>query len=417
MPEVTNEEIKATVEALGKANEVRLKKLEEKQTELESVGKNSGELKEALAKITNDMADFEALRTMPERLKNIEAAIKRSKALGGDDQHPEDYKEAKASHDKWLRKGASRGAENEWVYEKHQPTAGQKSLSVQSDPDGGYMVLHDLSGRVIKQIFETSDMRAICSVATIGTDALEGTYDDVTGTSGGWVGERQTRAETDTPTIGKWVIPAQEQYAYPFTTQKMLDDANQDPEAWLADKIADIMGRTENTAFVSGDGVLKPRGFTDYASGTTLRTTIQRINSGASGDFTYKGLVNIQMGLKDRYRARAKWGMPRTAIALVMGMIDLYGRPLWVPQMIQGMPSMLLGAPIAELNDMTAPGSATESIAIADWMEAYQIVDRIGIRTLRDPYTNKPYVIFYSTRRVGGGVLNFEAIKAISFET
>ncbi len=415
--EVTIEQVKQAVEDQGKANDARLKVFETQIAEAKKLGEASGESKEVLAKVVKDLADLEAVKAIPEKLKLIEAAIKRSGALDKDgNEKPSDLAEAKASFSDFLRHDdsqhslpSSSGAS--WRYAKHNPRMNVKSLSVQSDPDGGYMVLSDLSGRVVKRIFETSDMRAICNVQTIGTDALEGIYDDNEATNGGWVGETASRSSSATPQIGKWAIPAHEQYCYPFTTQKMLDDANVDIEAWLAEKIADNMGRTENTAFVLGSGVNQPKGIMSFASGTTLRSTIERVNTGATTGATYAGLVNVMKALKSGYRARARWGMGRPMIAAMMGILDGQNRPLWQPSMQAGIPSLLFGYPISELNDIVTPTSASLSLAFGDFQQAYQIVDRIGLRILRNPFATLGSVGFYTTKRTGGSVINTEAIK------
>ncbi len=412
--EVTAEQVKKAIDDMGVAHNARMETFKTQLEEVEKHGKAFGETKARLEKIATDMAEFESIKAVPERMKLIEAQLKKlnqSKDKEGNEK-PEDHKEASAAIQSFLRKGLHKDDGNAFNWEKARDDRGQvKSLSVRSDPDGGYMVTSDLSGRIVERVFETSDMRSICSVQQIGTDALEGTYDDNEATSGGWVGETEARTETNTPQIGKWVIPAEEQYAYPFTTQKMLDDASQDPEAWLARKVGDILGRTENTAFVLGTGIKKPKGIAAYASGTTLRTQVQQVNSGANGDVTYAGLVAIMMALKGRYRARARWGMARTTLAKVMALVDLYGRPLWMPSMVVGAPSMLLGLPISELNDLAAPATNSLSICCADFQEFYQIAERQGARILRNPFATMGLVGFYTTKRVGGAVINTEAGK------
>lgn len=405
-------EIKNAIEEQGKANHARITTLEQAVKDMEKSGKVSAETKQTLDRIVTEMAALESVKSMPARLAAIEAAIKRSGAKTADgDELPEDHKEAKAAFDGFLRKGKGRADDGSWQWEKHQPAAGVKSLSVLSDPDGGFAVTSDLNGRIVKRVFETSDMRALCSVQTISGDALEGFYDDNEAASGGWVGEAEARAESNTPAIGKWTLPAHEQYAYPFTTQKNLDDSSWNVEAWLADKVADIIARTENTAFLSGTGIKKPKGILAYTAGTTLRTQIEQIKTGANGDVTYAGLVNIQMGIKSRYRARAKWAMSRACLAKVMGLVDSQGRPIWQPSMQAGAPTMLLGHEVAEFADFQAVATNSLSLAFADWQEAYQIVDRIGIRILRNPFASLGKVGFYTTKRTGGDVLNTEAIK------
>ena len=296
-----------------------------------------------------------------------------------------------------------------------------KALSVGSDPDGGYVVTPDTSGRIVSKVFETSAMRAYASVQVIGTDALEGLFDlDEAGAA--WVAETAARPETNTPKLGQWRIPVHEMSAFPFATQKLLDDANINMEAWLADKVADKFARTENAAFVAGDGVGKPRGFLTYTAGTTLPGTIEQIPTGVSGAFAAAPnggdvLIDALMGLKAQYRANATWFMNRATTSLTRKLKDSDGAYLWSPGIAAGQPASLLGYPVASFEDMPNPAASSLSIAVGDMRAAYQIVDRVGIRVLRDPFTSKPFVGFYSTKRVGGDVVNFEAIKLIRFNT
>lgn len=294
-----------------------------------------------------------------------------------------------------------------------------KALSVGTDPDGGYVVNPDLSGRIVMKVFETSPMRAYASVQVISTDALEGLF-DLNEASSGWVGETDTRTETNTPALGKWRIPTHELYAKPTATQKLLDDAEINMEAWLASKVAEKFARDEATAFVTGSGINRPRGFLTYASGTTLPGTIERFDTGVNGAFAAAPnggdvLINALYGLKAQYRANATWFMNRATTTLVRKLKDQDGAYLWSPGIAAGQPATLLGYPVAAFEDMPSPATDSLSIAVGDMREAYQIVDRIGIRTLRDPFSSKPYVEFYTTKRVGGDVVNFEAIKLIEF--
>ena len=294
-----------------------------------------------------------------------------------------------------------------------------KALSVGSDPDGGYVVYPDLSGRIVTKVFETSAMRAYASVQVISSDALEGLF-DLNEASSGWVAETDTRAVTNTPQLGKWRIPVHELYAKPSATQKLLDDASINMEAWLASKVAEKFARDESTAFVTGNGVARPRGFLTYANGTTLPGTIEQFKTTVNGAFAAAPsggdvLINALYGLKAQYRANATWFMNRSTTTLVRKLKDSDGAYLWSPGIAAGQPASVLGYPTASFEDMPSPATGTLSIAVGDMREAYQIVDRIGIRTLRDPYSNKPYVEFYTTKRVGGDVVNFEAIKLIDF--
>jgi HK97 family phage major capsid protein len=316
----------------------------------------------------------------------------------------------KAAFDRFLRKG-----------EEVMGVDERKALSVGTDPDGGYVVNPDLSGRIVMKVFETSPMRAYASIQVISSDALEGLF-DLEEASSGWVGETEARSETSTPQLGKWRIPVHELYAKPKATQKLLDDASINMEAWLASKVSEKFARDEANAFVVGNGIGKPRGFLTYGSGTTLPGTIEQFPTGSSGAFAAAPnggdvLINALYGLKAQYRANATWFMNRATMTAVRKLKDTDGAYLWSPGIAAGQPASLLGYPVASFEDMPDPASNSLSVAVGDMREAYQIVDRLGIRTLRDPYSSKPYVEFYTTKRVGGDVVNFEALKLVRFGT
>lgn len=295
-----------------------------------------------------------------------------------------------------------------------------KTLSVGSDPDGGYVVDPDTSGRIVRKIYETSPIRQYASVQVISTDALEGLRDLDEG-SFGWVGETSARVETATPTLQKWRIPVHEMYAEPRTTQKLLDDAAINIESWLAEKTSDKFARAENYAFVNGTGVDQPRGFLTYPAGTDNPGQIPQLSTGVNGDFAADPngadkLIDMIHSLKSQYRNNAVFAMNRTTLGAVRLLKDSQGRMLWQPSLAAGMPSQLLGYPVAGFEDMpnyTTTGAL--AIAFADFAELYQIVERMGIRTIRDSLTSKPYVKFYSTKRVGGDVSNFEAGVFLKF--
>ncbi len=298
-----------------------------------------------------------------------------------------------------------------------------KALSVGSDPDGGYAVTPDTSGRMAKKIFDTSPMRAYASTQVIGTNSLDGTYDDDEA-GGGWVSETGSRTETDTPELGVWNIPVHELYAKPKATQKLLDDANIDIEEWLAGKVGAKLGRIEATAFVNGSGVNQPRGFLTYADGTSIREQIEQIDTGVNGDFAVApaGLdvfITATTKLRSEYRAGAHWFMNSTTQGGVRLEKDSDGRWLWQPSVQVGQPSMLLGYPVAapfeDMPNYTTTGAL--AVGFGNMAEAYQIVERHGVRTLRDPFSAKPYIEFYSIKRVGGALTNGNAMKLIAFQS
>jgi HK97 family phage major capsid protein len=296
-----------------------------------------------------------------------------------------------------------------------------KALSAGSDPDGGFAVTPDMSGRITRLIQETSPVRQVANVATIGTDALEG-VNDLNEATSGWIGETEARSETGAPQIGEWRIPVHEQYAEPRATQKLLDDAMFDIEGYLTGKIADRLARMENAAFVNGNGVKKPRGFLTYPAGTPTSSSfsvIEQLPSGKSADFadTDPGdaLINLVYALKAPYRERAVFMMKRATLAEVRKLKDGSGNYLWQPDFQMKTGGTLLGFNVTEAEDMPTIAANSLSIAFGDFGSGYQIVDRQGIRILRDSFTAKPYVKFYTTKRVGGDVVNFEAIKLMKF--
>lgn len=298
-----------------------------------------------------------------------------------------------------------------------------KALSVGRDPDGGIVVLPDTSGRIIKRIYETSPVRQYANIETIGTDALEGLYDlDEAGV--GWVGETQARTETSTPQLEKYRIPVHEMYANPRATQKLIDDASIDMEAWLQGKVAEKMGRFEATAFVNGDGIGKPRGFLTYdpwaSEGVFELKKVEQYETGVDGAFAADPnggdvLLDVIYGLLPQYRANANWFMNRLTTKAVRKLKDTDGAYLWQPGLQAGQPASLLGYSVASFEDMPDIANNSLSMAFGDMREHYTVVDRQGIRLLIDPYTQKPYVQYYTTRRVGGDVTNFEAMKLVKF--
>lgn len=324
----------------------------------------------------------------------------------------EGFAEYKAALDSYVRRGRDGlGAEE------------IKALSVGLDTDGGYLVTPDMSGRIATRVFETSPIRQIANVQVISSDKLEG-IEDINEAGGGWSGETATRSETSTPDVGRWSIEAFEVYAEPKATQKLLDDAMVDAEAWLSGKIGDKLGRLENTAHVVGDGIQKPRGFGAYTtaaddgSGVTWGT-IGHVNTGANGAFATSNpgdvLHDLVGLLKNEYLTGSSFVTRRSVITAIRKFKDGQGQYLWQPGLGAGQPEQLVGYPITRAEDIATAATGSLSLFFGNFREAYQIVDRQGERVLRDPYTQKGYVKFYTTRRTGGAVVNFEAIKALRF--
>lgn len=293
-------------------------------------------------------------------------------------------------------------------------------LSVGSNPDGGYWVDPDLSGRVAGFLRDTSPVRQFATVTTVDQgDALEGDYDVDQAGTGGWVSEGQTRSgDTTTPQIWQWRIPLHEQYAEPRTTQRFLDmTRNRNIEDWLVRKVADRFRRDENTAFVSGNTPHRPRGFVTYPAGTPAATSIaayaviEQVVSGGASTLTADGLINLVFSLKSGYREGAIFGGSRTTERAVRLLKDSTNNYLWQPDFTERAQARLLGFPWIEMADLADVGANSLSIVFGQFAEGYQVVDEGGFRILRDDLTTKGRVKFYSTKYAGGDVVNFEALK------
>jgi HK97 family phage major capsid protein len=392
------EEIKSQVEGLGTAweqfkvtNDARLKEIEKK-------GSEDPLHKEQLDKINQFMDETKA------RMDQMHTALSRPAAGGVEQKNAKDI-EYKEAFSQYVRKGIV----SPILAPDHHMEG--KSLSVQSDPDGGYLVSPAMSSRINTVIFETSPIRQLATVETISTDSLD-IMDDVNEATAGWTSETGTVSETNTPQIGKRNIPVHELYAQPKATQKVIDDAERDVEAWLSGKIAEIFARKQNTAFVSGTGAGQPRGILTYTAGTSWGQ-IQQVNSGTSGVVTGDGLIALFYALKEDYSRNATFLMNRTVVQAVRQIKETTNQYIWQPGLQAGQPATLLGVPVMMASDMPTAAADSLSVAVGDFKRAYTVVDRIGMRTLRDPFTDKPFVKFYTTTRVGGDVTNFEAIKLL----
>lgn len=358
-------------------------------------------------------------KALEDELAEVKAAINRVPASSSTDGE----KEAKAQFTKLFNQFArSKKSQNQDFREfldSVDAPAEVKALSVGSDPDGGYLVMPEFGGIIQTRVYESTPLRQLASVITVNTDSYEYVLDNGEA-DGEWVGETSSGSTETTPTLGKKSIVVHELAAKPKATQKMIDDGIVDVEAWLAGKVAEVFARKQATAFVSGNGAGKPRGILTYAAGTDIgQEQIEQINSGSASALTYDGMVDVQNALKEPYQANASWLYKRATNAVILKIKDLEGRPIFnmTYDKNAGLRPTLLGQPAFFGNDMPAVGSNALAVAYADFKRAYQIVDRIGIRVLRDPYSAKPFVMYYTTSRVGGAVINHEAIKIQKIST
>ena len=348
----------------------------------------------------NDALDQQKRRM--DRMETVQSRPGRDMTnLGYRGESESEYKSAFCNY---LRKGMDAGLEQIQL----------KSLSVGTDANGGYLVPNQMSNMIVEIVNESSPMRALASVETISSDSLD-LIQDSNDMEADWGDETTARSDdTSTPAIARTTIATFEMYAQPQATQKLIDDSSIDIEQWIAQKVGDKMARLEATAFVTGNGTTQPTGILSYAAGTTFGSTIQQLTSGSAGVVTADSLVQLYFSLKDEYARRATFLMHRTTVQAVRLLKEATtNQYLWQPGLAAGTPDSLLGAPVALAADMPVAAANSLSVAVADFKRAYLIVDRIGIRTLRDPFTAKPFVKFYTTKRVGGEVVNTDAIKIL----
>ncbi|PZU77755.1 MAG: phage major capsid protein [Sphingomonas sp.] len=291
----------------------------------------------------------------------------------------------------------------------------QASMSEAGDNAGGYIAPVEWDRRIERAQKVLSPMRSIARIEVTSRGAYSTLWNgDQWGS--GWVGETASRPATVTPTLTPLVFPAGEIYANPAVTQRLLDDAAIDFEKWLAESVSDEFSRQEGPAFITGDGINKPMGFLRYAEGGSQANAhpggpIKVSLSGSATSILLDGLIDLKYSLGAAYRQNAVWLMNSQTAAVITKMKDGDGRFIWRESLSVEQSPTLLGSPV--VIDENMPDVAPDAIPVAfgDFARGYLINDRVGVRVLRDPYTNKPYVMFYSTKRVGGGVLDPNAIR------
>lgn len=392
------EELKALFEQFKAANDERLKQIEAK-------GHADPLLENKVDNINAAITEMEAT------IKAMEQKIARAD-FGNPSAEDQARAEYRTGFNAFARKGEI-----------------QAALSTGSDPDGGYAVPIEVDSNILTLERNAVAMRRLANVITLGTP----NYTKLVNKGGatyGWVGETQARAETGTPALAALTPYWGELYANPGATQQMLDDASFDVEAWLASELAMDFAAGENAKFISGDGNLCPKGILAYtmaltADATRAFGTIQYVKTTEAAAFkaasaTFNpadNLIDMQQALKPVFAGNATWLMNSATLGTVRKFKDaVNGAYIYQPSIVAGTPATLLGKPVEIDEDMPAIGANNFPVAYGDFKRGYTICDRIGTRVLRDPFTNKPYVMFYTTKRVGGFVANSNAIKTLKCE-
>ena len=387
-------EMMAAFEAFKGANDARLGEIEKKAAA-------DVLLEEKVARIDQAVAAAQA------RLDRVMSQSRRP-ALGGEPAEPVSAPEAKAAWDGYLKTGQSQGLEI-----KAGLSTGATS--------GGYVVPYETERAIERRLMTVSPMREIAMVRTVAAGVFKKPV-STAGVTAGWVAETAARPETDPATLALLEFPSADLYASPAATQALLDDAMIDLDEWLAAEVEDAFAAQETQAFVNGDGTNKPRGFLTYPTVADADQTwgqIGSVASGAAGGFAASNptdkLIDLVYAPKAQYRPNGRFVMNRRTVSAVRKFKDADGNYIWQPPARLGETASLLGYPVTEIETMPDVAANSLSIAFGDFQRGYLIVDRAGVRVLRDPYSAKPYVLFYTTKRVGGGVQNFDAIKVMKF--
>lgn len=388
------QELQAKFDAFKEKNDKRLEAVEQEK------GKLAGEVET----LNGKLSELDELKSaLEEELKQVKrpAGGPQSKAAS----------EHKTAFIGFMRKGKDDGLRE----------LERKALQVGVDEDGGYAVPEELDRTILNLLKDEVVMRQEATTITVGGANYKKLV-NLGGTASGWVGETDARPETDASKLGQIEPFMGEIYGNPQATQTMLDDAFFNVEDWINSELAIEFAEQEEIAFTSGNGTKKPKGFLAYASTidpdkTRAFGTLQHILSGAAAGVTADAIIKLVYTLRKVHRNGAKFMMNNNSLFAIRILKDSEGNYLWRPGLELGQPSSLAGYGVAENEQMPDIAADAKAIAFGNFKRGYTIVDRIGTRILRDPYTKKPFVGFYTTKRTGGMLVDSQAIKLLQIGT
>jgi HK97 family phage major capsid protein len=369
---------------------------------------NDERLAQIEKRMAADVVTTEKVERINRALDELTLRMKRP-ALSGDG--PAEPSEHKRAFDAYVRKGDAAALNS----------IETKGMSISVGADGGYLVPAETETEIGRLLARVSPIRAISGLRQVSSSVYKKPFAS-TGAAAGWVGETASRPETTSATLAELQFPTMELYAMPAATQALLDDSAVNLDEWIAQEVETVFAEQESEAFVTGNGVARPKGFMDYtkvAQSSWAWGSTGYVATGTAGAFASSGasdaLVDLVYALKAGYRQNATWVMNRQTQAVIRKLKDGQGHYLWQPAATADGKATLMGFAIAESEHMPDIATDAHAVAIGDFRRGYLIVDRVGVRMLRDPYTAKPYVLFYTTKRVGGGIQDFDAIKTLKF--
>lgn len=363
---------------------------------IDGIAQEKSKLSDAVDALNVKLTELESVK------KDLEGLQKQQNRPGMTDAGQKEYKEGFLN---FMRKGDASRIET-------------KAVNIGVDSDGGFAVPEELDRMILELERDASPMRQLCSAITVSTDDYKKLV-NLGGASSGWVGETAARPETTGPSLAQITAFMGELYANPAATQKSLDDIFFNAESWVSSEVATEFAEQEGSAFLSGDGVNKPKGILAYTLSTSVDSArtfgqLQRIVAASTTAVTGDELIDLIHSLKAGYRAGAGFMMNNLSVAKIRKLKDTEGNYLWRPGLEAGASSSLLGYGITENEDLADLAANANGIMFGNFNRGYTIVDRIGTRMLRDPYTNKPFVHFYTTRRTGGMLTDSNAIKVLT---
>jgi len=395
----TFDEFMSTFTAFREENNRRLKDVETRKSADVVTTEKVDRISDALARQKRALDDLALKRARP--------------ALGREGVPTAAVLEHKDAFDTYMRSGDERVLRS----------LETKDMSYGSGPDGGYLVPQTVEAEIGRRLAAISPIRSIASVRQVSGPVLRKPF-TVTGPVANWAAETGSRTKSDSPVLDQLQFPTAELYAMPAATPSLLEDAVVDLDQWIVSEVEAAFAEKEGAAFVNGTGSNQPKGFLQYdLEAETSRDwgEIGYVDTGVNGAFPASHpsdrLVDLIYALKAGYRQNAHWVMNRKTQAVIRKMKDADGHYLWQPPAAPGGRAMLMGFPLVEAEDMPDIAAGATPIAFGDFQRGYLVVDRAGMRVLRDPYSAKPYVLFYTTKRVGGGVQDFDAIKLMKFGT
>lgn len=402
------------VEKLEKANGGLPSDFKEQSERIDQALTNASKAKESLDTMLKDreqeqkrLSDLEAANDSFK--SELEELIKKGNRPGAGGTSNPDVEAHKAAYNTFLRKGTESGLGELQV----------KALNTVADADGGFAVPEEVDLNIIELERYANPMRSVCGQITVSTPDYKKLV-NLGGTAAGWVGETDERTETAASKLAQLPAFMGEVYANPASTQTALDDMQINVEAWLAGEVSTVFAEQENEAFTTGNGTNKAKGFLAYPSEATtdkdgtraFGTFEERATAAINGDI----MIDVIQSLRPGYRANARWMFSNLTVAEVRKLKDSDNQFLWRAGLEEGQPDRLLGYGITENEEMPEFSAAAGSkfAAFGNFARGYLVVDRIGTRVLRDPFTNKPYVHFYTTKRVGGMAVDTLAIKLLA---